>query len=421
MKNLDFKSFEYECDNGLRVILVHKPDFSRSFFLCGIKCGGVDRTQFINKEKIIYPSGCAHFLEHVMFHYQGGDVSDQFAQLSCQVNAFTSPYEMAFYFSTTEDPEQPLDLLLRFVQSLDLNDDIVEKEKGIILSEWEMVHQNPDSAFLMSVWNALYDKHPMKDDVIGKKEDILSMDKKNLESFYRNHYDPKNMILIGVSAQDPQKLINEIKKIESSFPSCTGRQENPFLFKESLQVADPFYVKTMDINNPYVGLAVKLKPEEDPQVRFLLETQIQLTLDAYFSTFSTEFQTWIDQRILNLDSGAECDVMPDHAYLLFYAQTAFSDQFYKIIEHVLWQMQNQKISDDIFTALKNRLYAQQIRVFDRFEGLAIELFQSKIQGISLTEQLDLIASLDAESTFQAVSRLDLSSQSHIVIKGYDQS
>ena len=152
-----------------------------------------------------------------------------------------------------------------------------------------------------------------------------------------------------------------------------------------------------------------------------METQIQLTLDAYFSTFSTEFQTWIDQRILNLDSGAECDVMPDHSYLLFYAQTAFSDQFYKIIEHVLWQMQNQKISDDIFTALKNRLYAQQIRVFDRFEGLAIELFQSKIQGISLTEQLDLIASLDAESTFHAVSRLDLSSQSHIVIKGYDQS
>ena len=84
-------------------------------------------------------------------------------------------------------------------------------------------------------------------------------------------------------------------------------------------------------------------------------------------------------------------------------------------------VQNQKISDDIFTALKNRLYAQQIRVFDRFEGLAIELFQSKIQGISLTEQLDLIASLDAESTFHAVSRLDLSSQSHIVIKGYDQS
>ena len=421
MKNLDFKSFEYQCDNGLRIFLVHKPDFSRSFFLCGVKCGGMDRVKFFNKEKTFYPSGCAHFLEHVLFHYQGGDVSDQFAQLSCQVNAFTSPYETAYYFSTTEDPKRPLELLLRFVQSLELNDDIVEKEKGIILSEWEMVHQNPDSSFLISVWNALYDKHPMKDDVIGKKEDILSMDKEVLESFYRNHYDPKNMILIGVSSQEPQKLIDRIKKVEHSFPSYTGQQLKPLLFKEGLEVAEPFYVKTMDINNPYVGVAIKLKPEEDPRTRFLLETQIQLTLDAFFSTFSTEFQTWIDQRILNLDYGAECDVMPDHAHLLLYAQTTLSEQFYKIIDHVLWQMQNQKISNEIFTALKNRLYAQQIRVFDRFEGLAIELFQSEIQGISLMDQLDLIASLDADSTFRAVSSLDLSHQSRILVKGFNQS
>ena len=39
MKNLDIKFFEYQCENGLRVALVHKPDFSRSFFLCGVNVG----------------------------------------------------------------------------------------------------------------------------------------------------------------------------------------------------------------------------------------------------------------------------------------------------------------------------------------------------------------------------------------------
>ena len=419
MKNLDIKFFEYQCENGLRVALVHKPDFSRSFFLCGVKCGGIDRRQRVGSKEIFYPSGCAHFLEHVMFHYRGGDVSDQFAQLSFQVNAVTRPYETTYYFSTTEDPKEPLELLLHFVQNLELTDDVVEKEKGIILSEWDMVHQNPDSCFLMSVWNALYNKHPMKEDVIGKKADILSMNKEILQSFYLNHYTPQNMALIGVSSQDPQTLFDQIKEIEGSLQSSILGKNRLCLLKEDLNVASPSFVKTMDISNQYVGLAIKLEPVKDPRIRFLLETQIQLTLDAFFSTFSAEFQTWIDQRILSLDCGAEADIMPDHAHLLFYAQTPLPNQFYKIVEHVLWQIQNQKIPDAVFTALQNRLYAQQIRLFDRFEELAIEIFQSMAQGISLKEQLNWIASLDVDSTFEAVSNLDLSHQSQILIKGLD--
>ena len=95
------------------------------------------------------------------------------------------------------------------------------------------------------------------------------------------------------------------------------------------------------------------------------------------------------------------------------------NQFYRIVEHVLWQIQNQKIPDAVFTALQNRFYAQQIRLFDRFEELAIEIFQSMAQGISLKEQLNWIASLDVDSTFEAVSNLDLSHQSQILIKGLD--
>ena len=56
-----------------------------------------------------------------------------------------------------------------------------------------------------------------------------------------------------------------------------------------------------------------------------------------------------------------------------------------------------------------------------FIALVNFITTEKLTRDFLVSALDLIASLDAESTFRAVSCLDLSSQSHIVIKGYDQS
>ena len=60
-------------------------------------------------------------------------------------NAFTSYGETAYYFSTSEDVREPLNLLLDFVQDLDISDASVEKEKGIIVSELNMYLQMSDN------------------------------------------------------------------------------------------------------------------------------------------------------------------------------------------------------------------------------------------------------------------------------------
>ena len=177
--------------NGLQVLLVHKPDYQRSLFLLGAKVGGFDIDQNVDGTLVHHKSGLAHYLEHQMFYLDGEDVSELFAGLQCSTNAYTSYTETAFYFSTTADVKKPLKLLFDFVENLDVTNKTIEKEKGIILSEYDMYQQSPEQRLFKETLISLYKNHPMKVDVLGSKKDIQNMRMEDLKYFYELNYDPK--------------------------------------------------------------------------------------------------------------------------------------------------------------------------------------------------------------------------------------
>ncbi|MDD6466769.1 MAG: insulinase family protein, partial [Erysipelotrichaceae bacterium] len=114
--------YEEKLDNGLRVIVWHKPGFETSQFLFATPYGALDFCQQKEDESMVaFPSGIAHFLEHKMFEHQGIDVMERFSQLGANVNAFTSYNETVYYFSTTnKDVKEEVNLLLDFVQELSI-------------------------------------------------------------------------------------------------------------------------------------------------------------------------------------------------------------------------------------------------------------------------------------------------------------
>ena len=138
--------FYEEMDNGLKVYLLPKLGFSKTYGLFSTKFGAIDTT-FIplnENEMINVPDGIAHFLEHKMFEMQDGDASDKFAALGASTNAFTSSSRTAYLFNTTSHELECTELLLDFVQDIYLTDETVEKEKGIINQEIGMYDDDPD-------------------------------------------------------------------------------------------------------------------------------------------------------------------------------------------------------------------------------------------------------------------------------------
>lgn len=99
--NLKYQEVYYQetLDNGLKVIIWHKPDYSNSMFCFATPFGALNLKLKTGEQEYSFHSGVAHFLEHKMFESENHqDVMDDFTAMGCNVNAFTGYNETVYYF-----------------------------------------------------------------------------------------------------------------------------------------------------------------------------------------------------------------------------------------------------------------------------------------------------------------------------------
>lgn len=401
-------------DNSLHVILIQKPDYVKSLFMLGVPAGGFDVVQK-NQGKIIkHSTGCAHFLEHQMFRLNQKDVTQDFAKMQAQTNAFTSYTKTAYYFQTTSDIEKPLALLLDFVENLDVDQESVEKEKGIILSEYNMYEQNPEQRLLMNTWKALYHEHPLKIDILGSKEDILNMTPEILTEFYKMNYDPSRLTLVGVTGKDIHKIMDFIVEHQKVVSSKIQGNISRIMPDEPKEVVQKESIEYMDITVPYVCVAYKLDPVDTIIDAMRLDIALQMRLDSLFGPLNPEYQTWLDEQIISQVAFAECDFNVDHGYVIFAAQTYKVQKFIDLVDKLV-DMIKEPIDLAVHHALSTKMISQNIRSLDSFDSLAVEMMCAHFEGYDYLKSLELVKEMDVNVISDLCSRLDFENQSIIKI------
>ena len=405
MKKFNMIVKEETLDNGLHVILVKKPGYYRSLFMLAVDAGGFDNEQSYHDLHLHHRSGCAHFLEHQMFRLHGQDITDQFAQMQASTNAFTTYNKTAYYFQTTADIEAPLHLLFDFVEELDIDTQSVNKEKGIILSEYDMYQQQPEQRLFKETWKSLYVEHPLRYDVLGTPEDIAHMRVEDLKTFYHYNYDPSKLTLVGITGQDIDKIMDIIKENQIRHPSSLNGKVKRVIHDEPTTCARSDFSCTMDISTPFVCIGYKQKPETDIHLAIQKDQCIQMALDAAMTSLNPCYQSWLDEEIMTNINGAECDIHIDHSAVLFYAQTHYPQAYIKLVEKMSKQLV-QGIDPTIFQAIKARALAQMIRGFDSFEDLAVDLLEAHISGYDHWQQYEMISKLSVEQINTYLQTLD---------------
>jgi predicted Zn-dependent peptidase len=196
-------------DSGLRVVIVRKPGFSRTFGVFTTNYGSID-DRFVDPltgAAMHVPDGVAHFLEHKMFEDERGDVSDRFSALGAMSNAFTSFTNTSYLFSTSSHELECLDLLLDFVQEPYFTPELVAKEQGIIGQEIRMYDDDPSWRIYFGLLQALFREHPVRINIAGTEESIARIDPNVLFACHRAFYRPANMVLTLVGAIDPEAAL----------------------------------------------------------------------------------------------------------------------------------------------------------------------------------------------------------------------
>lgn len=405
---------EETLDNGLKVILWEKKDFAKSFFMMATPLGALDLNQHSSQKEYRFPAGIAHFLEHKMFEDEEKDVMDLFAEMGANVNAFTSYSETAYYFSTANNPEKPLNLLLDFVQELNISEESVEKEKGIIIQELEMYQQMSEVRIINETFGCLFNEHPLIYDIGGDRDSVSSTTKQQLEECYALNYHPSKMILVGVTGKDSEKILDLIKANQANKKFAKVEHVERDQYNEPKQVNKKSHTLSMDISVPKVTVSFKMPGNKNAFERNRKEWCYKMLFDLYFSSLNPEYQRWIDEEIINPSFSFEIDLGADYGLLLFYSESEKTDEFEAIIFDTLKNIET--IEESMLEKLRNRYFGISINALNDHKQIAVSFMRNYFAGLDFFEALEVVESIDANDLLTCLSEIDFDNYTKVIIE-----
>lgn len=393
-------------DNGLEVVIFNKKDFLTTACAFATSYGALNTDEVLDGKEYHFHPGVAHFLEHKLFESEDKNIFEEFSNMGCNVNAFTSYHETVYYFSTTnKEIEEPLNLLLDFVQKLDITDENVEKEKGIICQELAMYMQNPDSRLLQETYRSLYHNYPLKYDIGGDDASVNAISKDELDLCYKINYHPNNMVLLIVSPLDVNYLMDIVKENQSKKHFDEQKDVKTLMIDEDDSVVRKEFSFEMDINKPKHVYALKLKPNfKDSDDIVYKQWCMDLYLKAYFSSINKDYQEWLNKGLINDYFGYEVDFDKDYAYILFYNESE-EDNIKELVDN---ELKKDLITEEILTSIKRRYIGNSFDTLNDVESFDTGYVRDYVNGIDYFKSIEILTHISLD---------DLKA----VFKGFDYS
>ncbi|WP_286669536.1 EF-P 5-aminopentanol modification-associated protein YfmH [Thomasclavelia cocleata] len=406
-------------DNGLEVYLLPKPGFEKTYGLFTTKFGAIDTTFVpINQDEMIkVEDGIAHFLEHKMFDMNGSDASDEFAKLGASTNAFTSSSRTAYLFSTTTNEYPCIELLLDFVQKLEITPDSVEKEKGIIGQEIKMYDDDPDWRVYFGSIQNLYCNHPVAVDIAGTVETVNNTTKEMLELCYNTFYHPSNMMLFVVGNIEADKAISVIKENQAKKDFKAAKEIVCQKNIEPCNIKTKEEILTMDVEMNKIIISIKINEIlNDPKQKIRRELAINLLFDLLFSKSAKLYNEWLNKGIINDSFSANFTQERDYAFIQIGCDCddyqTLKDHLFDLIE----KFNDIEITKDDFERIKKKNIGLFINLFNGPESIANLFSRYYFEGTNALNLVDEIAKITLDDIYEMFKYFDLEYTSTCIVK-----
>ncbi len=404
--------YHEQLDNGLNVYLLPKNDFHKTYGIFATPYGSIHRHIKTNGEDLVFNAGIEHFLEHKMFEKKAYSVDELFTKHGASCNAFTSFSKTAYLFSATSHVEENTKILLDFVQNIELTEESVEKEKGIIIQELKMYQDDADSRIFYDLLENLYLKHPIKDEILGSEASIQTMTKKQLEQCYHHFYHPSQMTLFIVGKMDVDHLMVTIRENQSQKTFNQLSFESVLLDDEPKEVAVKEKVLHMPISNTKFVMGFKLNPIKSLKDEFIM----MLLLNTLFAKSTDLYQTWLSKGLINQSFYADVIVEPGMSFVQIGSDSDHYNLFQEALHQLIDELSLKQLDLDRFINHKRLLIAEVISSFNYLEGIGQLFIMYEFQHESLFEVSELIDSITFESLDDAIQTLKNATRTTLVIK-----
>ena len=372
------KVYREVLSNGLTVAVVPRPGFTKKLCYFVTDFGAIHTDFTLDGKHWSVPAGIAHYLEHKMFDLPGRDVSSEFASLGAIPNAFTGYDVTAYYFSCTENFRECLDLLLEFVSTPYFTQETVQKEQGIIGQEIDMNRDNPDTQIFEMLMENMYDRHPIRIPILGRRETIAKITPENLTACHNAFYRPDNMLLCVVGDVDPEevKAIAEKRLGNGDYPPV----ERVRRWEEALTCATAYEEKTMDVAMPMFHLGFKCESWEPGEEATRRELTAELAAEALFGESSPLYQQLYEAGLIDTSFGGGFETIDGMA--LFTASGDSNDP--KAVTEAILARADQIVREGLdeadFLRMKRSALGRRIRSLDSFDATCYRICAYHFSG-----------------------------------------
>ena len=210
-------------DNGLQVFLYEKRDLPLVHIVTGFNVGSKDETDGT--------SGLVHLLEHcalfrVTSTRSGAEVGADIRRHGAYFNGNTGQDLAAFEISL---PAESADFGLRkqkdILFGLALSQADIDREKEIILEEYDQMEDDPERSAVDLVLQDLFPGHPYGRSVYGRREIIAAATADDLGAFYRKFFVADNCALAVVGDFATADMEAKIREIFGPLPKAGFKPE----------------------------------------------------------------------------------------------------------------------------------------------------------------------------------------------------
>ena len=197
-------------DNGLRVIISPLEGTKSCTVLC--LCGAGSR--FETKDI----SGISHFLEHMFFKgaknfINAQQVAEAIDSVGGDFNAFTGKEYAGYYVKlASHQKEVAFDVLSDMMLHATFAPEEIEKERGVILEEYNMYQDTPMYQVGWDFERLLFGDQPLGWDQIGTKDVIQGVTQKQFIDYKNSLYTPDNTVISisgDINEEEAMDLVNK--------------------------------------------------------------------------------------------------------------------------------------------------------------------------------------------------------------------
>ena len=368
---LDERLYTKVLPNGLPVLVVRRPEFSRKIAYFMTNYGAIHRSFSLDGKQITAPMGVAHFLEHKLFDMPGGrDITAEFAALGADPNAFTSYDLTAYYFSCSENFSACLRLLLEFVSTGYFTAETVEKEQGIIGQEIGMNEDSPDNRVFLNLADAMYREHPIREPILGDADSIARITHTLLEDCHRAFYRPDNMLLCVVGDVDPEEVV---RIAEETVPAVPGSAEAVRKWDEPETVTTAYVEQSMEVAMPMFLLGFKCRPAEGGEAVTRQEFIAEIATEALFGEGSDLYLSLYEKGLIDSSFGGGFETLDGVALSSCGGDSPDPAAVRDAILERAAALARTGISREEFLRLKRSAMGRRIRSLDSFDSTCFRL------------------------------------------------